>query len=220
MSTFLSGTAVALSILALIGSGFAVYQVFEMRQINNTAATSEKSSTATLSQTSVNQSPNPASNGDNAPAVGSSPKASVSPTTTPTPTTTPQATEIKPGEFVQPALTNKAQVELLSAKRIQDPETGNRDVVNLQMRIRRLSDQVQKPTYVEVGLTTARNPNTSETYKAVDPSKRSTDKVDLSEMEKGTSADAYVWLRLPERVSTLDVFVPKTGQFKNVPISN
>jgi len=57
---------------------------------------------------------------------------------------------------------------LLSVKRIQDPELKTRDVVNVQFRIRRLADQVGGQNIISPGQTTARNPDTSETYKPVD----------------------------------------------------
>ena len=216
MSTFLSGTAVTLSILALMASGFAVYQVFEIRQNINPAGNLEKIAPPTQSKTSINQSPKSGSDDNNIATANPSPKASATPATAVSLKTKPA---IQPGQFVQPALTNQAQVELLSVKRIEDPQTGNRDVVNVQMRIRSQANDLKKPTYIKVGQTTARNPNTSETYKPVDSSKHSTEKVDISQIAKGASADAYVWLRLPEKVDTLDIFVPKTAQFNQVPIS-
>ncbi|MGB3204255.1 MAG: hypothetical protein WBB28_04640 [Crinalium sp.] len=219
MSTFLSGTAVTLSILALIASGFAVYQVFEIRQNINPAGNLEKIAPPTPNKTSLNQSPQSSSDDNNPATANPSPKASAASVAISSPKTKPLTTTIKPGQFVQPALTNQAQVELLSVKRIEDPQTGNRDVVNVQMRIRSQANDLKKPTYIEIGQTTARNPNTSETYKPVDSSKHSTEKVDISQIAKGASADAYVWLRLPEKVSTLDIFVPKTAQFNQVPVS-
>lgn len=127
---------------------------------------------------------------------------------------------IQPGQFVQSAFGTKGQVELLLVKRIQDPEIGTRNVVNVQMRIRRIEpDRVYGTDSMSVAATTARNPETSETYKAVSLD-RSTGGVSLFLMRAGTSADAYVWLRVPEGVNTIDIFVPDTAAFKNVPISN
>jgi hypothetical protein len=58
------------------------------------------------------------------------------------PTLAPSTSKaIQPGHFVQNALGNKAQVELLSVKRIQDPELKTRDVVNVQLRIRRMEPE-------------------------------------------------------------------------------
>lgn len=125
-----------------------------------------------------------------------------------------------PGQFLQPAFSNKAEVELLSVKRIKDPQTGNRDVVNVQMRVRRLAtDGVNPGESLGVYNTTARNPETSETYKGVN-FERSTGNVALFSLRPKVSADAYVWLRVPESVNTLDIFVPDTAAFNNVPISN
>ena len=154
----------------------------------------------------------------------------VSPTTpspaeqTPQTTTPPTSNNnlaIQPGQFVQNALGTKAQVELLSLKRIKDPEAGTNDIVNVQMRVRRIT--TENPSgldMINIGTTTARNPDTSETYKAVDFIKRSTGVVSLVSMRSRSSVDAYVWLRVPEKVNTLDIFIPETAAFKNVPISN
>lgn len=128
---------------------------------------------------------------------------------------------ILPGQFVQPALGTKAQVELLSVKRVADPELRTRDVVNVQMRVRRLAtDNIVGSDIISVGGTTARNPVTSETYKAVDLLNRSTGNVSLYLLRPQASGDAYVWLRVPEGTNTLDIYIPETQAFKNVPISN
>ncbi|MBW4629960.1 MAG: hypothetical protein KME49_31735 [Brasilonema octagenarum HA4186-MV1] len=215
MSTFLSSVAVLLSTLALLCSGYTAYQVFTLQQTLNVASAGNRNATTSTLKTSSSETtaaPNTTSKSPEAPASSS-------------PTTTAQSTAsagsaIKPGEFVQPSFGKKAEVELLSLNRIKDPETRNRDVVNLQMRIRRLAtDEINPGESVGVYSTTARNPDTSETYKGVDV-KRSTGSVDLSSLRPQASADAYVWLRIPEGVSSLDVFVPDTGAFKNVPVSN
>jgi hypothetical protein len=205
VSTFLSSAAVLLSTLALLCSGFAAYQVYTLRQTVETVNNSSNSSAIAPNGT-INAQASPT------PTETSTPKQS------PTPTTTTSA--IQAGQFVQPAFGNKAKVELLSVKRIKDPESGNRDVVNVQMRVRRLAvdNTVTASDIVSISETTARNPDTSETYKGVDL-KRSTGPVSLFQLRPQASADAYVWLRVPEAVNTLDLFVPDTAAFKNVPIS-
>ncbi|MBD1837257.1 hypothetical protein [Coleofasciculus sp. FACHB-501] len=152
------------------------------------------------------------------PTIALSPQAQAPVTTAPA-APVPSA-DIQPGQFVQPALGTKGQVELLSVKRIQDPESRNRDVVNVQMRVRRLSaDRVVGGDIITVGGTTGRNPETSETYKAVDLINRSTGTVSLFQLRPQASADAYVWLRVPENVNSIDLYVPEVQAFKNVPIS-
>ncbi|MDZ8222806.1 MULTISPECIES: hypothetical protein [unclassified Nostoc] len=199
MSTFLSGVAVLLSTLALGCSGYVAYEVFTLQQtINASNTVSNTIPTQVLSPTATTS-----------PQV----TASSSPATATTST-------ISPGQFSQPAFGKKAEVELLSAKRIKDPETGNRDVVNLQMRIRRLAtDGVVGGDIISVASTTARNPETSVTYKGV-ALNRSTGSVSLFQVRPQASADAYIWLRVPDGVNNLDIFVPDTAAFKNVPISN
>ncbi|QIR35476.1 hypothetical protein HCG51_01060 [Tolypothrix sp. PCC 7910] len=207
MSTFLSGVAVFLSTVALLCGGYAAYEVFTLRQTLNTTTTSTQTNTA--SPISTKQS------------VPSEPEttASTSPETTPSPAAT-SGNAIQPGQFVQPAFGNKAEVEILSAKRIKDPETANRDVVNLQMRIRRqATDGVGGGDIISVASTTARNPDTSETYKGISAN-RSTGSVSLAQLRPKASADAYVWIRVPDGVKNVDLFVPDTAAFKNVPIAN
>ncbi|MBC1221141.1 hypothetical protein GNF10_03540 [Nostoc sp. UCD121] len=198
MSTFLSGVAVLLSTLALGCSGYVAYEVFTLRQTLNASNT--------VSNTIPTQVPSP--------TATTSPQATISPS--PTSATT---SAISPGQFVQPAFGKKAEVELLSAKRIKDPETGNRDVVNLQMRIRRLATDGIVGDIISVASTTARNVETSVTYKGV-ALNRSTGSVSLFQVRPQASADAYIWLRVPDGVNNLDIFVPDTAAFKNVPISN
>ncbi|MEP0817749.1 hypothetical protein [Trichocoleus sp. FACHB-46] len=110
-----------------------------------------------------------------------------SPTSSPIP-------QIQPGQFVQPALDTKAKVELLTVKRIKDPETS-----------------VNGPN--------ARNPDTSETYEAVSLD-RSTGSISLFQLRPSASADACVWLRIPEGGNAIDIFIPKTVAFDNVPTAN
>lgn len=204
MSTFLSGTAVFLSTVALICGGYAAYEVFTLRQtLNNTVNTRTEANTATTPISSEKTIP---------------PEPKPSPETT-TPATANSPT-LQPGQFVQPAFGNKAEVELLSVKRIKDPETGNRDVINVQMRIRRrATDGVDGGDIISVSNTTARNPDTSETYKGISVN-RSTGSVALPQLRPNASADAYVWIRVPDGVSTLDIFVPDTAAFQNVPIAS
>lgn len=200
MSNFLSGIAVILSILALGFSGFTAYQVFTLQE--KIAAISSNASTGT--------------SGTSQPETTAPVSSAASDTTA----TAPAATSgIQPGQFVQSAIGNKAKLELLAVKRITDPEAKTRDVVNVQMRIRRLTSEVSPSDAINVAGTKARNPDTSETYEPVDY-ERSSGSVNLYFVRKNASSDAYVWLRIPEGVTAIDLFIPDTGAFKNVPISS
>lgn len=200
MSNFLSGTAVILSILALGFSGFTAYQVFTLQE--KIAAISNNASTG-----KVSASPSPET---------TAPVSSAAPDTA---ATAPATRGIQPGQFVQSAIGNKAKLELLAVKRITDPDAKTRDVVNVQMRVRRLASEVSPNDSINVAGTKARNPDTSETYEPVDY-KRSSGSVNLYFVRKNASSDAYVWLRIPEGVTAIDLFIPDTGAFKNVPIAS
>jgi len=212
VSTFLSGMAVLLSTLALVCGGYAIYQVMTLQRTLD-ALDSKISGAIAPSQTNNTPAANTNQTSTPTPEVFSSPGVTAQ-------SATSSSDVVQPGQFVQPAFGKKAEVELLSVKRIKDPETGNRDVVNVQMRIRRLAaDRVSPAELIGVSNTTARNPETSETYKPISFD-RSTGSVSLFSLRPNASADAYVWLRIPQDVNTLDIFVPDTAAFKNVPISN
>ncbi|MGL5925706.1 hypothetical protein [Chroococcidiopsis sp.] len=200
MSNFLSGIAVILSILALGFSGFTAYQVFMLQE--KIAAVNNNASTGTSG---------------NAQLETTAPVSSAAPDTAAT--TPATASGIQPGQFVQSAIGNKAKLELLSVKRITDPDAKTRDVVNVQMRVRRLASEVSPNDAINVAGTKARNPDTSETYEPVDY-KRSSGSVNLYFVRRNASSDAYVWLRIPEGVTAIDLFIPDTGAFKNVPIAS
>ena len=223
VSNFLSAVAVLLSTLALLFSGFTAYQVFTLQQTLNATGNTGSGSAIAPSQTSPIQAPNPATGGDNTAQVSPPAGADSAPplATAPAPNTAATApsgsTGIQPGQFVQYAFKNKGQVELLKVNRIP----GERDVVNVQVRVRLLRpDKAVGSDAIYIGGATARNPQTSETYEAVNG--ESTGSVSLFSMrlENQTSADAYVWLRVPQGVNIIDIYVPNTQAFTNVPISN
>ncbi|MEN9520102.1 MAG: hypothetical protein RLZZ381_2690 [Cyanobacteriota bacterium] len=210
MSNFLSGIAVVLSILAGILSGFTAYKVFSLEQEVGTLSNS------VANQKIAQPSPSPQDVAANTPPQNSS---STPGNISPSPTNSPS---IQPGQFVQLAFKDKAQIELLKVKRIKDPDIGTRNVVNVQIRARRLvGDEETNPydTLIFLDNTTVRNPDTSEVYEAVGKD-RSTGEINLNFVKGGASVDAYVWLRVPEGVKTLDLYIPETQTFKNVPIEN
>lgn len=196
VSNFLSGVAVLLSTLALLFSGFTAYQVFTLQQTLNTTR-----STGSVATTNPNQT---SAVGNTAPAAN-------------TPTQVPSGSGgIQPGQFVQSAFKNKGQVELLRVNRIPT----ERDVVNVQIRIRLLNpDKAVGSDVISMDDTTARNPQTSETYKAVTGENTGSVSLFMMRIQNKASADAYTWLRVPTGVNTIDIYVPNTQAFTSVPIS-
>jgi hypothetical protein len=208
MGNSLSSIATVISLLAIILSGFTTYKVFSIEQEIGALRTSA------ATQKTVQPSPSL----ENTTADTSIPSPSSTPENT---SPSAQTVGIQPGQFVQSAFGNKAKVELLAVKRIRDPETGQRNVVNVQFRARRLVGNGEANPYewIYPRNTTARNPDTSEVYKLVD-SQRATSDLNLNFVKRGESLDAYVWLEIPDGASTVDLYIPKTQVFKSVPITN
>jgi cytoskeletal protein RodZ len=220
MKTFLSNVAVLLSVIALGGTGLVLNQMFQLQQ-------SVRELNASVQNPPVASEP---------PQSPQTPDSSTVPMTE----SSQQAnTEIQPGQFVQYAFKNRAQVELLSVRRIQNPDNGQRNVVNVQMRVRNLGGG--NGTIVP-NQTIARNPETSERYESYDrvtdkaareQARRDGTEIDRSDridrattyismglLKEGSSADGYVWLLIPEEVQTIDLIIPETAIFPTVPISD
>jgi hypothetical protein len=211
MSNFFSGLAVVLSIMACLFSGFTTYRVFSVEQEAKTS--SRAVNNLEKAQTSPAQNNLEVSTPDN-----------VSPTpanTNPTPANANNS-GIQPGQFVQPALGNSARIELLGVKRIQDPKTGNRDVVNVLYRVYRLTEKSGSGSVISIRQTTARNPDTSEVYEAYDDIKLAGGgrSIFLSSVKQDIPEDGYIWLKVPEGVNALDIYIPETQAFKNVLITD
>lgn len=205
--SFLTMLALLLSLLSLGISGYLAYRLLNLQQAFGTV--------------------NEAINRDASPRTSPNPEPSVNQPVSPSPqngSPTATGTVIQPGQFAQPAIDNKAQVELVAVNRIQNPNTGLRDFVNIQFRVKRTAPQNQAIDYsrgvIFPGETTARNPSSGETYEAVDRMRWATSNVAVSDLKAGATADAYVWMQIPETVNQIDVLIPKTQAFKNVPIAN
>ncbi|MFB2837931.1 hypothetical protein [Floridanema evergladense] len=128
--------------------------------------------------------------------------------------------EFKPGEFAQLAYGSKARVELIAVQRIPDPQSGEPNIVSVQMRISRLDEKVVDTNIIKVGDTTASNSVSQQTYKAANSLENVPLPVALKDIPQNSSIDTYVWLKIPKGVYSIDISVPETGAFKNVPIAN
>lgn len=199
--SFLTTLAFLLSLLSLGVSGFLAYRFLNLQQAFSGI------------DSALNQNP----------ALKTSP--STEPAIQPTqPLPQPSSSAVgQTGQLTQPAIDQKAQVEIIAVNRIQNPNTKLRDFVNVQFRVRRVAPKTDAISYdqgvIFPGSTTARNPTTGETYPAVDRINRATSNISVSELNPNATADAYVWIQIPEGTAAIDVLIPKTQAFKNVPIS-
>ncbi|MBW4691793.1 MAG: hypothetical protein KME27_08480 [Lyngbya sp. HA4199-MV5] len=204
--SFLTTLAFLLSLLSLGVSGFLAYRFLDVQQTISAV-------TNALNQNQAQQ-----------PTSEASPTAK-QPATNPTPESAqaPASSFGQPGT-TQPAIDNKAQVEIIAVNRIQNPNTKLRDFVNIQFRVRRVAPKTDAIGYeqgvIYPGSTTARNPTTGETYQAVDRINRATSNISVSDLNQNASADAYVWMQIPESTNGIDILIPKTQAFKNVTIAN
>ncbi len=203
--SFLTTVAFLLSLLSLGVSGFLAYRFLDLQQAFSVV------------DSAINRGPSPQN--QNSPTVSPAPQSTQTPSQ---PTSSPAETQT--GLLTQPAIDNKAQVEIIAVNRIQNPNTKLRDFVNIQFRVRRLAPKTTAIEYgqgiIYPGSTTARNPTSGETYQAVDRINRATSNIAVSDLNANATADAYVWMQIPEGVTAIDVLIPKTQAFKNVAIAN
>jgi hypothetical protein len=196
---FLSTVAFVFSLFSLLVSGILAYRFLDLREEFRNLPFNP----GAIFPTAPNTSTAPLSNSNT--------------------NSTNQGTTNLSGQFIQPAISGKAQVELLSVSRVRSPESGNGDVVKVQFRVQRNTTTPIGLDYSE-GLiyseqTIARNPATGEIYRAINPN-RTNNTVSVRDLAPGSSTEASVTLRVPTNVNSLHLVIPKTQTFENVPIAN
>jgi hypothetical protein len=216
MSNFLSGTAVVLSTISLAFSGFTTYQLFEQQKkissFENTISNVENKFKAI-----ANSSPQIQSNSANNLIPASNTTSSQSETTTTTPTT-PQTSgsviEFQPGQLVKPIGNGKGELEFVSIKRIQNPDTNKRDLVLVKMNVRYFDYTGGWSIGLYNFSVTANNPETYDEYDFID----GTGTINMNKIAKGTTAGAFMKIQIPENVKLVDIFIEDVEAFKNVSI--
>lgn len=123
--------------------------------------------------------------------------------------------QVEPGEFIQPVLDGAAEVELLSVSRVSP--TSN--LVNLEMRVRRLSNPLESPEALNLNDTIARNTRTNEKFVTQSSTATENSSISLDRLRPGQSIDATVTLRIPTDLDRVDLEIPATRAFRRVPIS-
>ena len=122
----------------------------------------------------------------------------------------------EPGQFVRQGFDNKVKIELLSVNRIQNPESSERNLVVVKMRIKRIVSK-GKVDAISLKQSKSRNPETSEVYRTI-PNK-STAYTSINDLPKDSWGNAYFWLKVPEEINAIDIVIPETAIFERVPIS-
>ena len=220
MKNILSLLSATVSSLALLATIYLITQVLELRKSVDSLTDSVTANSTTLKTVtgsidnvvSVAKNNNASSNLPKIPESKNKGKEYTDNSTTQAP-----ATAIKPGQFVSSGYENRVKFELVSATRIKNPETKAKDIVNYQLRVRRISPKA-KGNLIDFRSIKGRNPQTNEVYKTV--YKRTTSPTSINNVPETAWADAYFWLQVPEDINTLDIVIPETAIFNNVPISN
>ena len=222
MKNFLLGIAVTLSGLALAGSGWTLYQLSQLQnslqqqqnsfdeqqnliqeQQNAIAQLVEK---VEANQEEISSVAANATKGSQSSRLASSSNS----------TSSQQSKGIEPGQFVNKGVNNKIEIGLLSVKRIANPDGGAENVVVVQMRVRRIVPKGEVDS-ISFSQSKGRNPETSEVYRTIRT--KSTTYLSINSIPKDAWGNAYFWLRVPEEVNVIDIVIPETAIFKNVPIS-
>jgi len=209
--SFLTTLAFLLSLVSLGVSGFLAYRLLDLQQAFSVVNGALNQNPALKTSPGGQSAPNQPSTNQPAESSQQPPQSAANPSG-------------QTGQSTQTAIDNRAQVELIAVNRIQNPNTKLRDFVNIQFRVRRIAPKTDAVSYeqgvIYPGSTTARNPTTGETYPAVDRINRATSNVSVSDLNPNATADAYVWMQIPENTTAIDILIPKTQAFKNVSIAN
>ena len=214
MNSFVAGIMFTFSTLALIGSGFSVYQVSKLQssvetQVNRLETLSQRN----LANQQTPVSPATSNTADSLTTANLTQDQEVEPTPPQAKVTSEKKVAIKPGQFVNQGFDNKLKVEIESTKRIQNPDTEDKDIVVVNFRMLRLVPKI-KSTALYWFQAKGRNPDTSEEYHT----KKRSDTTYLENLPNNAWANAYIWLKVPQGVEAIDISVPETAMFRNVPI--
>lgn len=199
-----SGLALVLSIIAFFLSGFALLQMANVRRQFEDVRPPTSQAPNSFSGTGGGSTPN---NSFIERVRQSLPS---------------QAQTIEPGRFVQATFAGNGQVEILSAERTPAPE----NLVNLRVRFERTVRSTGSSTPIEggdnilLGDAIALNTRTNRTFPVVGYQTSGDEPISLSRLRPGESAETTLTFRIPEDLERVDVRIPGTNAFRNVPIAS
>ncbi|MBW4537555.1 MAG: hypothetical protein KME43_00260 [Myxacorys chilensis ATA2-1-KO14] len=205
-----SGLALVLSVFAFFLSGFALLQMANMRrQVEGVRSPTSSAVTNSFAGTGGGSTPsNSTQSGSFVERVRQSVPS--------------QAQTIEPGKFVQATLEGNGQVEILSAERTAEPA----NLVNLRVRFERASRSTGSPPSAEggdnilLGDAIALNTRTNRSFPVVDFQTAGDEPISLERLRPGESTEATLAFRVPADLERVDVRIPGTNVFRNVPISS
>lgn len=194
-----SGLALLLSVIAFFLSCYAAIQASSVRRQIEPGQNPPQSSSLKSNLASQNLSSQPVSR-PVAPFVAQT-----------------RFQQVEPGKFLQPTRDQAAEVELLSANRVQ--RSGQSNLATIQLRIRRLDRPVAGLAEIDLPKTIALNTRTNEKYTAIDTQTPNDQFITLATLRPGATVTASVTLRVPQDLDRIDLDIPNVRVFRNVPIA-
>ena len=207
MNKLLSVIAINLAALALATSAWTIYQLSQLK-----SSIKQQQETITQQQNVITQLSQEIEENKTQLSSNISQQSNSDPTTRDR-----YNTAIEPGQFVRQGVDNRIKIELLSVKRIQNPDTEKKDVVVVQIRLRRIITKGNIDS-IRLSQSKGRNPETSEVYRTIN--NKSTSLLYINRIPEDSWGNAYFWLQVPEGVDVIDIVIPKTAIFENVPVSS
>lgn len=121
-------------------------------------------------------------------------------------------------QFIKNGFEGTVKVEILKVKRIQNPENKKRDTVLVSLRIKRITEKLPNinNNFFEAKDAKTRNPGTFEEYQTIDD--KYTNNTSFRTLPRNAWANAYFWSQVPENVEVVDIIIPFTEIFENIPI--
>lgn len=193
-----SGLALLLSVIAFFFSSYAVIQAMNARR---------------ATQPTNGLPPG----GSSAPGGGGAPAGVIAPQNRPALPFLSAPDRVEPGQFVQPAYRGGGRVEILSAYRVNN--SGQSNLVNVRLRVERLRDRIDSNGDIDLAEATAINTRTNMTYPVTAVRTRGNEAISLYTLQPGRSTEATITMRVPEGLQRVDISIPETDVFRNVPIS-
>jgi hypothetical protein len=127
----------------------------------------------------------------------------------------PRPTQVQPGQFVLPTYRGGGRVEILSAYR----GTADLNTVHVRLRVERTRDRIDGNGDIDLFDAKAINTRTNMTYPVRNVRTPGNEPISLYQIPNGRAVEATISLDVPSDLQKLDLSLPETDVFRNVPIA-